>query len=436
MLTVQTAAAVPSACYDETVYTCIHMQAYECPRNPPGFPVLPCIQLFIHTVCFEVWATLMYSSDEEDIPAKRPKLFRACVQCVTAKTRCEDVKLKGCSTCRRKKRPCSLAGAVATLPDNDAGPASVGGAAEGSRRSSMQPRGVLRSSTDGWHPGQPDTESRISDLERRILVQERELNELRVALSASRPRESVANVGDRSDSAEAEIVEASERPMVFTSQKNGGQKYHMLMHFAQLEDFSETLFAHTTPEAYPSAVDAGILRADEVELAFQLFKHRFSMILPLAPFLSITTPAPTHNFVILAVLHHVPAYSTSKLAPLVNESIITALSGNISLDVILALLILSVAPVVPSRKRAPSPLRLISLAYQSGRDLGIDGKVDSFLARGEDLALPFWSEAMWMVQIVGHAYPFVAMASLLIMQWTAVVNRYNMCVHERHLSRL
>lgn len=176
-----------------------------------------------------------------------------------------------------------------------------------------------------------------------------------------------------------------------------------LAHYAQLEDFSETIFSLSTPDAFPSVVSAGILRPGEIDLAFQSFKHHFSTIIPLAPFLSISTTAPTHNFIILAILHHVPAYASPRLAELVDKSIIVALSGNVSFDAVLPLLILSLAPPIPAvegEPSRPSPLRLISLAYQLGRDLGMDAKVEGYLRRGTDLAEGYWAEAMHMAQVV------------------------------------
>jgi hypothetical protein len=176
-----------------------------------------------------------------------------------------------------------------------------------------------------------------------------------------------------------------------------------LAHYAQLEDFSETIFSLSTPDAFPSVVSAGILRPGEIDLAFQSFKHHFSTIIPLAPFLSISTTAPAHNFIILACLNHVPAYASAKLAELVDKSIIVALSGNVSFDAMLALLILALAPPIPAvegEPSRPSPLRLISLAYQLGRDLGMDAKVEGYLRRGSDLAEGHWAEAMHMTQVV------------------------------------
>lgn len=39
---------------------------------------------------------------------KRRKVYRACIGCVTSKTRCEDVTSQGCLRCKTKNKVCSL----------------------------------------------------------------------------------------------------------------------------------------------------------------------------------------------------------------------------------------------------------------------------------------------------------------------------------------
>lgn len=192
-------------------------------------------------------------------------------------------------------------------------------------------------------------------------------------------------------------------------QANPGKysRINHIAHYAQLEDFSETVFSLGTPEPFPSVISAGLLSQSDIDLAFQSFKHHFSTILPLAPFLSISTPTPTHNFVIIACLHHVPIHATSQLAGLVDESILLALTGNISHEVVLALLILALAPSISTargQRCRPTPLRLISLAYQFGLDLGLDCRVEALLRRGDDLGEPFWTGSMELVQMVSRSW--------------------------------
>lgn len=363
------------------------------------------------------------STDEDEQPSKRAKVFRACAQCVSSKTRCEDVKPKGCWLCRRKRKVCSLAGAI---PDssNTAGPS--GSSSRGaSRAPPQQPTTTIPAliphppsippsmvawdgiNNNGNYIGGNISEGRISESERRIAALELELKELRTVLPTlpvtydhSQPFNTLPTrpIFHPSSSSTPQNLNGS------TSSIRGHSKITHLSHYAQLEDFSETIFSLGTADAYPSVLSCGILSTQsEIDIAFQSFKHHFSTILPLSPFLSIGTPSPTHNFVILAALHHVPMYASRRLAPLVDESLLVALSGNVSFEVVLALLILALAPVLPSEngdRARPTPLRLISLAYQFGRDLGLDTKVEGFLERGETLAEPFWVDSMQTVQMV------------------------------------
>jgi hypothetical protein len=370
-------------------------------------------------------------SDDEPC-SKRAKVFRACSQCVSAKTRCEDIKSKGCFLCRRKRKTCSLTGAIvndSSVFRNRAG-SGLGGEPS-SRRSSMHPPGVFnvgspkddysmggkparKTHADGEADSLHRDEARIFEAERRISTLERELKEIR----AAQPPIQYGHDGRQ----------AVKRPECLATPRFGRIEDTVL--HAQFEDFSETIFSLSTPDAFPSALSAGILQEGEVELAFQSFKHHFSPILPLTSFLSISTPSPTHNFVILACLHHVPHYASPQLAELVDKSILTALSGNITEDVVLALLILALAPMVPLGPEArlrPTPLRLISLAYQLGRDLGLEGKAERYLLRGADLAELHWEEAMQLVQMVSNIH--VKLNPADPPQWSAVINRYIMWVY-------
>jgi len=121
--------------------------------------------------------------------------------------------------------------------------------------------------------------------------------------------------------------------------------------------------------------------------AHNRWKYRFSTVLPLAPFLLTSTPPPTHPFVIAAILSHLPAFNTTSLHHLINESIAHAMRGAIDADVVLAFLLLSVAHCSPI---VPSPMRLIAMAYELGLALGYESNQRSALELGDDLALPCW----------------------------------------------
>lgn len=234
--------------------------------------------------------------------------------------------------------------------------------------------------------------SRLLEAEQRIAALEREMAEIR----------NMRSMGGNTNGDISFTVPSS----------LDGLQYRQLNHIAhnaQLEDFSERFFSLGSPEAFPSVISAGLLRQSDIDLAFQSFKHHFSTILPLSPFLSISTPTPTHNFVIIACLHHVPIHATSHLANLVDESILLALTGVVSYEVVLALLILAMAPAIPTeqgQRCRPTSLRLISLAYQFGLDLGLEAKVEGLLKMGSELREPFWTESMELVQMVGPTWKF------------------------------
>lgn len=132
------------------------------------------------------------------------------------------------------------------------------------------------------------------------------------------------------------------------------------------------------------------------------FKHRFSKILPFPPFLLSTTPLPTHPFIVTAILAHVPAISGTFNAQLVDESIRHAVTGAVNKDVVTALLILALCPVHPGQMSGPSPLRLISLAYEIGSALGMEAMSRSAAKRTAQLCEPWWSEMLDRVLLVSR----------------------------------
>ncbi|TXT04314.1 hypothetical protein VHUM_04201 [Vanrija humicola] len=179
----------------------------------------------------------------------------------------------------------------------------------------------------------------------------------------------------------------------------------------------ETIFSVSATRAYPNPVDRGVTSHSTVELAWHGFKAKISALLPLPPFLAVSTPVPAHGFVVTAALHHVPSAHSPGLAQLTAECLLMAMSGNASVDVVLALLILSLAPERPDDEekddksnrapRPPSPYRLISLAYSMGQNLGLESAAEAALRRGAELNHESWNESLWRLQL-----------------WAAVVNRY------------
>jgi hypothetical protein len=100
----------------------------------------------------------------------------------------------------------------------------------------------------------------------------------------------------------------------------------------------------------------------------------------MVPFSDVNTPTPTHPFIILAFLTHLQGQLPNDvdLEPMVDESILYAMTGCVSPKVVLALYILSFAPLAPSSaEHTPvTAMRLIALAYSTGRDLGLDEAIE------------------------------------------------------------
>ena len=121
------------------------------------------------------------------------------------------------------------------------------------------------------------------------------------------------------------------------------------------------------------------------------WKHRFASVLPLAPFLLTSTPTPSHPFVIAGILSHLPSFNTRSLHHVINQSIAHVARGAVDADVVLALLLLAVAPCSPV---IPSTVRLIAMAYEIGLALGFDSNAKAALQLGPDLAQPWWREKL------------------------------------------
>ncbi|ORY24448.1 hypothetical protein BCR39DRAFT_546624 [Naematelia encephala] len=320
------------------------------------------------------------SLSSEDIrPSKQPRIFRACDNCVSAKTRCEEVTPSGCRLCRRKGRICSLSGTVA--PD-------------------WTRRGYDEVEVDELRRHVEATEKRCAHMEKRYAVLEEQLHRLHTHLSTlSIPPipSTVVHSIDTPTYASNPILDSF--PASWRLQ------------------FGEALFGVSHPStSYPDVTARRLLSDEEVDMAFQTFKNRFTKILPLRPFLLASTPVPSHPFIILAVLHHVQSMYHPDFANMVDESLLLAMSGVNNIDVILALLILALAPEPPvvSPRTRPSALRLIAMAYQLGIGLGLDAISIAALRTPQNLVEPFSISQFDLVHL-----------------WAAVINRYNI-LHVMH----
>ncbi|KAL1407946.1 hypothetical protein Q8F55_004743 [Vanrija albida] len=387
---------------------------------------------------------------EDSVPpaAKRQKLFRACAACVSSKTRCEDVTPEGCSLCRRRGKPCSLSGVAAAVVEQAA---SVGvsssqlpspshqhhqsnhhhhappptqyrsssssvswaspSAAGPGPSSSMRPAATSPLNANApSHPSPSEVDElrgRVADAERRVARTEAALAELEARVKASAASDSQvyrrpANGASREDTSFVDLPREGPFRLATSS---------------LLIPLDETIFSVSATRAYPNPVERGVISPATVELAWHGFKAKISALLPLPPFLAVSTPVPAHGFVVTAALHHVPSAHSPGLAAITAECLLMAMSGNASVDVVLALLILSLAPERPDDEdkddknarapRPPSPYRLISLAYSMGQNLGLESVAEAALRRGNDLNHESWNESLWRLQL-----------------WAAVVNRF------------
>ncbi|WWD21802.1 hypothetical protein CI109_106290 [Kwoniella shandongensis] len=172
-----------------------------------------------------------------------------------------------------------------------------------------------------------------------------------------------------------------------------GFKKHQTRHPATVQ-FGEQSMCTLDLEGFPDVVKRGKFTSTQVDMYFQLFKHRFSLIAPLIPFLLTSSPLPKHPFVIVAALAFIPNVIPPDDIGIIDESMMYAMSGTTSVDVILALYILSFAPFQASSEwHIPiTPLRLVSLAWTMGKDLGLELKWRRELGnsqRVEELLLPW-----------------------------------------------
>jgi hypothetical protein len=86
------------------------------------------------------------------------------------------------------------------------------------------------------------------------------------------------------------------------------------------------------------------------------------------------------------------------------------MTGAVGDEVVLALLILALQPAQPGQICGPSPLRLISLAYETGKALGLDSIARAAVKRSAQLREPWWSAMLERVLLVSGAYFLVVHA--------------------------
>lgn len=317
---------------------------------------------------------------------KRPKLFRACEACVNSKTRCEDVTPEGCGHCRRRRKQCSLqaiVGAYAATPERFGTPSS-----EHKPHAAGEDVGALRARL-------AETEARLASLER-------------MARHPPPPPSYHFSPQHAGPSTPRQFGNPPPEPRLMNGALQLATMYHQVQH-------EETLFTAASTRPYRSPTSVG-LSPDQIEMAWHQFKARITSLLPLPPFTAVSTPVPEHTFVQTAMLQFVPSLA-GIVRPLVDEGLLLAMAGHATRDVVLALLILSLAPSQPDEDMdgkipeqapvTPSAFRLIALAYSMGSNLGMQSAAEAALRA--DLDSEHWDDMRFQ-----------------LLMWTAVVNRYSL----------
>ncbi|ORY23798.1 hypothetical protein BCR39DRAFT_548503 [Naematelia encephala] len=381
------------------------------------------------------------------------RVYRACRLCARAKARCGGVTAEGCSRCRNKGKPCSLTIGMAASLDNgqpeDDLPAmqSNGHEIHNDDRSETTSDSALfrhRRMSDQRHHQQQQQQHQVSNnfvedrvryLEERLAAMEREQQRSWTGTAATAlpaPTEFlISSTGDGRSSGHIDptllSLTAASIPSLDNTHLNvslGAEADTIPIKRRRFDAravsrslargtvglvFDETAITLLERDDYPDIQKRGLLSAGQVEMAFHTFKHIFSRLIPMLPFLDVTVSAPRHPFVILAILAHLPDHIPEDIDidPIIDESILYALTGAVSGHVVLALFILSLAPVTRhSASHTPvTALRFISLAYSIGCDIGFDERARS-LAETETI------------------YPRENLETVLL--WSAVVNRYSL----------
>lgn len=368
-------------------------------------------------------------NDDAQRAPKRAKIFRACTACVSSKTRCEDVTPAGCSLCRRRRKTCSLAAVVGSFENTREPPMSVATPTRSPAWHEVPHHQAHHPSahpsahpTPTHHPTPPPyplptpPPHQLMHVHAHASPRPNDVEDLRHRLAEAERRV------ERTESALAELQErVHQRPRADyvgtdTRINVAGPLRLATMYLYSLD---ETMFSVASTRSYPDPVGS-LISAGQAELAWHGFKARISAVLPLPPFLAVSTPVPDHPFVLLAALHHVPGSleisQRQAMQRMVRDSIALAMGGSAGVDVVLALLILSLAPPMPDdgspeAPTNPSAYRLISLAYSIGQGFGLEARAEAALTRSEDLDYEPWAEGLWGLQLV----------SLIKLPLTAVV---------------
>lgn len=359
--------------------------------------------------------------------AKRPKIFRACAACVASKTRCEDVSPAGCALCRRRGKECSLA-AIAGQYEAGVSPSSASRSQHAGSAPPSHSNGLSANGHSGTHLARPasahgppsappsaaayptpeyttgdDLRARLAETEQRLARTERLVADLEARLDAASDARHPTRNNSTNTNADADDTGAGDVVTSDTFIFAGPLRLSAY----ELDGHDETLWSVACTRAYPDPVGRGLLTPAEAELVWHGFKARVARLLPIPPFTAVSTPVPTHGFVMLAALHHVPALIKDqvRVKKMVAECMELAMASHSSIDVVLALLILSLAPPLPdiggeSAPTNPTAFRMLNLARSMCCTMGLEGRAIAALRLGDELNEEMYGDSLWILQLV------------------------------------
>lgn len=118
------------------------------------------------------------------------------------------------------------------------------------------------------------------------------------------------------------------------------------------------------------------------------WRHRIAPIIPLPSLLSSSSPRPTHPFIVATIIAQSDHPAAEAAVEQVTQAIHRILAGDVSVDAVLGLLILALDR--PSAA-VPSSTRLIALAYEVGKALGLEARIRLATRLGSALGEPYWA---------------------------------------------
>ncbi|OCF75575.1 hypothetical protein I204_04432 [Kwoniella mangroviensis CBS 8886] len=301
----------------------------------------------------------------------RTRIYHACQSCATSKVKCDGLRAEGCARCRRRKTTCSLAGLpgieeIGTRRRSAEDIQHRGRRDESHLRQPLPDAFLDLPTTQYLASASPAPTREIDEMRQRIHTLESAYTGLLTSLPTTTPRSNssseitynlpvplitppVTNVN-----LNPQLFSANPTPPHASALSEGIFIPYRMLDIAGFQksytmDPSTLIFDERTrcavdPEGYPNMITRGHVTRSHVESNFQLFKHRFSLIVPMIPFLLSTRSIPSHPFIVLAALAYLQDPLPAAAVGMIEESILYVISGAACVEAILALYILTFAP--------------------------------------------------------------------------------------------